>query len=259
VTEAHPIGSQTVRRTTDLPGMTTAVATLRQPTARWAGLAVDFAARSTVAALLMLLFWTLAPMIMGWQSYVIMSGSMAPRLFPGDVVLSQPMGADKVSLGQIILMDNPARAGTTLVHRAVGRNPDGSLVTRGDANAAEDSTPVPAELVRGLPRLRVPYVGLPAVWLANGDYRSLGLSLVAGTVLMVGVRRRPPELMSQPGRTRADRGTDNDTNGGTYANHAPQQEPGRHRRGPRGRHADHRQHGLQRLLRGILRHHHQPR
>jgi signal peptidase I len=239
--------------------MTTAVTTSRRSPARWTGVVVDFAARSAVAVILMLMFWTMAPMVMGWQSYVIMSGSMAPRMFPGDVVLSQPVGAEKVTLGQIVLVENPVRIGTTLVHRAVGRNPDGSLVTRGDANRENDSTPIPADLVRGLPRLRVPYVGLPAVWWSTGDYRSLGLSLLGGTVLMAGVRGRSSQRSTQPGTTRADRRTDNQPHGGRHDNHARQHHPARHRRGPHGRHADHRRHGLQRLLRGVLRHHHQPR
>jgi signal peptidase len=239
--------------------MTTAVTTSRRAAATWAGSVVDFAARSAVAVVLMLVFWTLAPMVLGWQSYVIMSGSMAPRLFPGDVVLSQPVVADQVTLGQVVLVENPVQGGTKLVHRAVGRHPDGSLVTRGDANPTADSTAVPARLVRGLPRLRVPYVGLPAVWWADGDYRNLGLSLLGGTVLMAGIRRRSPVVTAQPGTTHADRRTDDNTHGGKHEHHARTHHPARHRRRPHSRHADHRRHGLQRLLRRVLRHHHQPR
>jgi signal peptidase I len=149
-------------------------------------------ARAMIGTVLVLLVLATLPVLFGWRSDVILSGSMLPGIAPGDVVVSRPAAAAQVEAGQVVLVDNPARPGTTLVHRAVRRESDGSLITQGDANAAPDSTPVPPAMVRGLPRLRIPYVGLPVLWVGNRQYGPLvALVVVAGLLLRVrGTRPR---------------------------------------------------------------------
>lgn len=155
--------------------------------ARAAGVAVA-GARVLLVVPVLLVLWSVVPTVFGWRADVIMTGSMMPALRPGDVVVSRPAAAAEVAGGAIVLVRNPARPGTTLVHRTVGRTADGSLVTRGDANPVDDSTPVPAAAVLGLPRLRVPWVGLPLVWWATGRYRPLA---AAGAVLLLAAAGRP--------------------------------------------------------------------
>lgn len=150
-----------------------------------------------------MLIWSLVPVVFGWRSQVILSGSMAPRIHPGDVVVAQPRTADQVTPGQVVLVDNPARPGTLLLHRVVRREPDGSLVTRGDANPDVDSTPVPAARVRGLGRLRVPFIGLPVLWAREGRYGALAATGVAA-VLFVAASALVLRDPSRPkGRARA--------------------------------------------------------
>jgi signal peptidase I len=140
-----------------------------------------------------LALWSLAPLAMGWRADVIMSGSMAPRVLPGDVVVGQPTDGGDVRPGQVIVFENPADPSRTVLHRVVDRRPDGSLVTRGDANLTDDSSPVAPGAVVALPRLRVPYVGLPALWLAEGEHRRLVVAalalLVCALPLLSGGRR----------------------------------------------------------------------
>jgi signal peptidase I len=110
-----------------------------------------------------------------------MTGSMEPRLNPGDVVLSAPASALTVHPGEIILVTNPAMPSHQLMHRFLHYTPSGDLITKGDANADADSTPVPPRLVHGLPRLRLPYLGLGVLWLRDHDWRQL--SIVALVIL----------------------------------------------------------------------------
>ena len=126
-----------------------------------------------------LAIWSVLPQAAGWSPSVVMTGSMEPRLHPGDVVLSAPASARTVKPGQIILVTNPAQPSHLLVHRFMHFTSSGDLITKGDANAHEDSTPVPPANVHGLPRLRLPYVGLGIVWLHNHAYRQLALALLA--------------------------------------------------------------------------------
>jgi signal peptidase I len=131
------------------------------------------AARAILSCLAALLVTTLAPALFGWHSSVVLTGSMRPAIDPGDLVVASPARAADLRPGQVVVVENPARPGTLLMHRLVRRNRDGTLVTKGDANAVEDSTTVPAANVQGLARLRVPWVGRPALWLRTGDWPAL--------------------------------------------------------------------------------------
>jgi len=153
-------------------------------TLAWTAFGVQAGAAVVVVLTASLLFWSLAPMVAGWHGSVVLSGSMRPRIAPGDVVLAvHPDAPPRV--GQVIVFADPAHPGRTLVHRLVDRRPDGTLVTRGDANAGADSTPVPPANVRGLARLRIPFVGLPAYWL---HVRAWWPLLAAFAILVLGTR-----------------------------------------------------------------------
>ncbi|MFB9892253.1 signal peptidase I [Planobispora takensis] len=145
--------------------------------------AAALAVRTVRGVIVILMLASLVPMLFGWHSQVILSGSMTPKLHPGDVVLVQPADASAVRPGQIVLVDDPARPGTTLIHRVVALEPGGSLTTKGDANPGPDSTPVPASSVIGLPRLLIPYVGLPSLWLHEGALGKLALAALLALAL----------------------------------------------------------------------------
>jgi signal peptidase len=153
--------------------------------------AADLVARTLLGTVVLLLVVATAPILAGWRTDVVMSGSMRPVIAPGDIVVSRPAAASDVRPGEVVLVVNPARPRTTLVHRVVRINADGSLVTRGDANAGPDSTPVPPSLVRAEPRLRVPYVGLPVLWARTGAYGRVVVLAAAAGLLLAGLRHRP--------------------------------------------------------------------
>src|SRR6185437_8347667 len=135
----------------------------------WTALAVTTVARIVLAVLGSLLLCSLIPALLGWHPTVVMTGSMEPRLHIGDVAISRPVASDKLQLGQILLVDDPDHPGRERLHRLAAFNADGSLTLRGDANAANDSSPVLRSAVRGVGALRVPYVGTPKLWLNDGD------------------------------------------------------------------------------------------
>ena len=132
-----------------------------------------------------LVFLALAPRLVGFQGHVVVSGSMEPRLSPGDVVLTRPVLPQDLQPGQVLLFPDPEGADRLVLHRLVSFDERGDLITRGDANQSNDSTHVPASSVIGEAQLRVPHVGLPAYWRSTGDWGHLaGLTalLAAATV-----------------------------------------------------------------------------
>ncbi|WP_433205553.1 signal peptidase I [Dactylosporangium sp. CS-047395] len=146
---------------------------------------------------------TLVPLAFGWSPSVVLSGSMQPSITPGDVVISAPLETGDLVPGRVIRFRDPARPGRYLVHRIVAVQPDHTLVTQGDANAAADSTPVPAGDVTGVARLRVPWIGLPALWWRDGHH--VRVVLLAGMLALLWCARHDgPVTRPQLRRTSAD-------------------------------------------------------
>ena len=85
---------------------------------------------------------------------IVGGGSMRPVLHSGDVVVYR-RGAQGVSVGDLVIFTHPEWSGG-IVHRVVSISRDGGLVTRGDANADEDSQPVSRDRVRGIAVAVVP-------------------------------------------------------------------------------------------------------
>lgn len=156
-----------------------------------------------VAAVLCGLFVTMslavvAPRLWGWRSVTVTSGSMGPAVGTGDVVVTAPLSGpdgdragtaragklDLPPLGAIVRVDDPARPGHDLLHRVVEYTPDGDLVTRGDANDSADSVAVPRSAVRGVVRMRVPWLGWPAVLAERAGVAPLALVGVAAVVTL---------------------------------------------------------------------------
>lgn len=130
--------------------------------------------------------WALLPVAAGAQATVVLTGSMAPALMPGDVVMSTSVQPGDVQAGRVIWFADPSRAGRTLLHRAVAIEQDGTVVTRGDANGSDDPMPVGPDAVLGLPRLRVPVIGLPVLWATQQQWALVGATALAIAVVTRG-------------------------------------------------------------------------
>jgi signal peptidase len=164
--------------------------------ARWFAVVVRVLSRTILGAVVGLLVWAQLPALApGWTATVVQSGSMQPALLPGDVLVYQPPRGRQPAVGQIVLAIDPTRPTGLLTHRVYQVLPNNDLVTKGDANPAPDSTPLRPSSVRGVARLRVPWVGLPVqLWRAG---RHLGASFMAlGLAVVVGLASRP--LPGQP-------------------------------------------------------------
>src|SRR5579859_3049322 len=139
------------------------------------------AARTLLCAAAGLLIWAQAPMLISWFPVLVISGSMTPHVMPGDVLVYQHGGHPR--RGQIVLFHEPGRPDRLISHRVDKVLPDGALVTWGDANPVPDSDPVPRHMYAGLARLRVPYVGLPALWWRRHAYLALAATIAAALIL----------------------------------------------------------------------------
>jgi signal peptidase I len=134
----------------------------------------------------------IVPAIAGWKSTTVMSSSMAPTLNEGDVVAFSGHDGSLLEVGTIIQFTDPVRENSTVTHRIVGLNPDGTYETKGDANRGPDSVKVATSMITGVARMVSPYAGLPHFWLATGQYMWLAawiLGTAAAAMLMAPASR----------------------------------------------------------------------
>ncbi len=139
--------------------------------AAWALLIARLVARGYLVFLLALAACATVPMAFGLSGTVVQSGSMMPHIGIGDVVLSRPLPAGAATpLGRVVTFPAPSGSADPGIrlHRIVGTNPDGTLITAGDANREVDSAPLARADVRSVGTLLVPWIGLPTYWLQHG-------------------------------------------------------------------------------------------
>jgi signal peptidase I len=95
-----------------------------------------------VSALGALLFMTVGPRVFHYRTATMLTGSMAPGIKPGDVVIDTRETAADVKVGQIITYHIPVQDHRVESHRVVWLHRDkaGNILmrTKGDANSAPD-------------------------------------------------------------------------------------------------------------------------
>jgi signal peptidase len=127
----------------------------------------------------------LAPAVLGWQRYAIVSGSMSGTYDRGSLVLDEVVPVADLEVGDVMTYQPPAggRAGL-ITHRIawIGRDDAGRPLyrTKGDANPVADpwtfrlDQPTQARV-----RLGVPYVGYALSALGRRDVRMAAIALPA--------------------------------------------------------------------------------
>lgn len=130
----------------------------------WWRRALSWVTTGAVLVLLTLgIVLALIPAMNGGTALTVLSGSMQPTLKPGDVVVVFPVdGFEDIELGDVVtFMPNPDDP-TLVTHRAKAWDVNGDgekvLITRGDANGADDS-PMREKQLRAKVVYSVPWVG----------------------------------------------------------------------------------------------------
>ena len=98
----------------------------------------------------------------------IASGSMTPNINKGDVVIIEKTNNyEEIEVGQVMAYKYN---NVIVVHRVIRKiNDDGSyyFYTKGDNNLDEDNYPIKEDMVIGVVDVKIPYIGIPTVWLNN--------------------------------------------------------------------------------------------
>lgn len=125
------------------------------------------------------------PSVLGITPMVVLSGSMSGEqpghIEVGDLIFVSRADPASLEVGDVIAFMSGQ---TTVTHRifSIETQADGSLsfITKGDANAAQDTQPVSQDDLVGLYRFRIPKAGDLALFLQQ----PLGMLLFAGIPLL---------------------------------------------------------------------------
>lgn len=128
--------------------------------------ALETARLATAAVLIVLVGALLAgtvPSLLGYESFVVLSGSMEPTLRVGDLAVVGPVRQDQLMVGDVISYRTAQRPDVVVTHRLVRIGVDErqrpALQTKGDANDSADQVLVEPGAVLGRVAYGVPMVG----------------------------------------------------------------------------------------------------
>ncbi len=108
-----------------------------------------------------------APRLLGYTPFAVLSGSMEPAHPVGSLIYVQPVEASSLRVGDAVTFVANDQ-GTVATHRVIDVDGDSALLrTQGDANVAPDGDPVPFANVIGRPIACIPGAGYVVSWMTR--------------------------------------------------------------------------------------------
>ena len=143
-----------------------------------------------ITTVLVILIVALAVLLVGFRfigfdTYVVLSGSMEPTHKTGALIYVRDADPLEIETGDVITFRS-GNSETLITHRVIaieGEGYDRSFTTKGDANAEADSQPVPVSGVKGKVAFSIPYMGYVANYIQNPP--GLYFAAAAGVILII--------------------------------------------------------------------------
>lgn len=154
-----------------------------------------------LGALGLLALLSVGPLVLGWQSYVVLTPSMSPAIPTGSVVHVQPVAPETIQAGDVITFHLPADDTMVMTHRVADILPESrEFITKGDANQATDPA-ISFDRLVGRMKFSIPYLGfvIQTMKSRNGILMGGGLLIVLVLLLFLpDILKKPEEDKSQP-------------------------------------------------------------
>lgn len=127
--------------------------------------------------ILLLLFFT---RLLGYNPYVVKTGSMEPNLPTYSVAYVKSADAKNIRINDIIAFHIDE---AVVTHRVIDINEDeGYFVTKGDANNSKDPMPVIYENCIGIIKFHIPYLGHLIMFV-----KTLGGKIILGGIIVINI------------------------------------------------------------------------
>ena len=136
-----------------------------------------------LAVLLVVAIDVAVPTLTGGTAYTVLSSSMRPTLPPGALVVTRPVRAGDLAIGDVVTYQIRSGEPAVVTHRVVALRltTDGQVLaqTKGDANGAADPQLVQPAQLRGRLWYSVPYLGY-----LNGAVAGRGRVVVVAAIVV---------------------------------------------------------------------------
>ncbi|WP_216653893.1 signal peptidase I [Nocardioides sp. zg-DK7169] len=149
-----------------------------------------------VVAMAGFLFLAIGPHLLGYRTSTMLTGSMEPMIAPGDVVVTKPVPATEIEVGDVVTYRIPVDDHRIETHRVVEvSTADGEVTirTKGDANKGVDPWTAVVEgdtmyevqavvpyVGKAIRALHNPWVSKGVLWIAVGGMIVLGFLQIWG-------------------------------------------------------------------------------
>lgn len=120
--------------------------------------------------------------LIGYRSYTVLSGSMEPKFYPGDIVITKHRTKADIKVDDIVTYrDND---GVIITHRIIEETPEG-YITKGDNNNVEDAEVLTKENIIGQVKFSIPKIGYVMNFLSKPTVIAIEMFLLAGFILFL--------------------------------------------------------------------------
>lgn len=130
------------------------------------------------------------PSFMGYKPFIVLTGSMEPVFYSGDLVMVKEVEAESLQVGDVIAF----REGTAVItHRIVqveGEKDKLRFVTKGDNNNVNDRRPVTVEQLEGIYLYRISKLGNFAMFMQTPVGMALFIALPLLLFILYDILRR---------------------------------------------------------------------
>ena len=117
--------------------------------------------------------------IIGYRSYTVLSGSMEPEFYPGDIVITKHKNKTDINLNDIVTFRD--KDGVIITHRIIEETPQG-YITKGDNNNVEDAEIITVNNIIGEVKFSIPKVGYIIDFLSKPMVIATEMILLAGFI-----------------------------------------------------------------------------
>jgi signal peptidase len=125
------------------------------------GKIISFIGTLTMVVMIVLGLGVAIPHLLGYDQYVVVSGSMEPAIPVGSLVMAKDVEPAELKTGDVIVFYDEMHTDIPVTHRVVeNRVDEREVVTKGDANASNDLSPIIYENIDGKVAFHIPRVGM---------------------------------------------------------------------------------------------------
>lgn len=131
------------------------------------------------------------PMVLGYDEYAVVSGSMQPNIPVGSLVYAKECTIDNLEKGDIVTFQ--LSDSTIITHRIYEIDQEGNITTKGDANQQPDGQILTIDNIIGKVGFSIPLLGFVSVYIKS----ALGVAVICGVIFILLLLNFLPEMLAE--------------------------------------------------------------